>query len=432
MINLLYNLIIVIFDICILYYWNKLFFVKEKQIRIYLLLISMLVIAFIVNCRTNNSLILLLMTMIFSSILAYINSYKFSYSICISVIYCMANIFIEVLIGFLMISITNQTLSSVRFDPNNRLFGAILAKFVLFVLTNVTLYKLKKIAFKGIKRVIILLILPMISILIIYQTEYYFHTEKTTETILYNYIVIFGLIISNISIFILLENDVQYEQKALKLTYYNEIYHSMLNHYKTLELSDIETRRMRHDMCNTFIALSGMAKNNETNQIIYFCNQQTEKLQHISKLSIDVGHPSINAMLSSKYLLAQNNNIKLTYTIKLPDNLFIDVVDLCIILGNLLDNAIEACCKIDTTDTEARAIILKLETHNEYISLKLANTIPISHTKNFTSLKTDTLNHGFGMTNIRIIASSYNGHIDYVFSDYIFEIYVLLENRPNE
>ena len=89
---------------------------------------------------------------------------------------------------------------------------------------------------------------------------------------------------------------------------------------------------------------------------------------------------------------------------------FIDDMDICIIFGNALDNAIEACKKIE--NKSERYIHIKNVVLPEYMLLNISNSFSGEFkTENalFVTTKKDSENHGFGLKNIRSSVEKYGG-----------------------
>lgn len=99
-----------------------------------------------------------------------------------------------------------------------------------------------------------------------------------------------------------------------------------------------------------------------------------------------------------------------------------DDVDLCILLGNLLDNCIEAVEKVNN-----RFIELIIDKNNDVVFINLRNTFDLNSLKyengEYISSKTDGKNHGIGMKNIENIINKYNGNIVIDINEY-FNTYI--------
>ena len=100
---------------------------------------------------------------------------------------------------------------------------------------------------------------------------------------------------------------------------------------------------MRHDLKNAFAALSGYLNEGDIENARRFVEQKTEKL---GELVYNTGHPAVDAVVNAKRTRAVKEQIQFDAKITLPEKLYMDEMDLCIIIGNALDNALEACEKM--------------------------------------------------------------------------------------
>lgn len=99
----------------------------------------------------------------------------------------------------------------------------------------------------------------------------------------------------------------------------------------------------------------------------------------------------------------------------LPVGLGIEPVDICMIFGNALDNAIEACAK-----TEVKKISVSAIYDKNSLTCKITNTAPDEKTDGFKTTKKDSLNHGFGIENIKTALKKYNSVPEFRYENGIF------------
>lgn len=138
---------------------------------------------------------------------------------------------------------------------------------------------------------------------------------------------------------------------------------------------------------------------------------------------IDTGHPSIDSIIENKLNCCSDFNISTNLTYQYKDPITINEIEIAVILGNILDNAIEACQKITDTNKEIWGSIT-VDKRNIMINIK--NTAIDSN--NLKTSKTNKKEHGYGLKSISHIANKYNGYATFSFSDSIFTSYVILEN----
>ena len=118
---------------------------------------------------------------------------------------------------------------------------------------------------------------------------------------------------------------------------------------------------------------------------------------------VDTGNTAFDAIISTKKALAESKNIEFTIQIQIPEKLKVDAVDLCVIFGNSLDNAIEACEKLENQ----RMINVSAIYDDCQLICKITNTAALS-TTDLQTTKDDKENHGFGLENIKQALSKYN------------------------
>lgn len=109
-----------------------------------------------------------------------------------------------------------------------------------------------------------------------------------------------------------------------------------------------EMRGYKHDFHNHLQTLKSQLKNGDVERALAYINELDEKLITVDTL-LKTGNVSLDAILSAKIAQAKAENIAVTVKANIPDKLTISDVELSIVIGNLLDNAIEACCTIPDT-----------------------------------------------------------------------------------
>jgi len=168
----------------------------------------------------------------------------------------------------------------------------------------------------------------------------------------------------------------------------------------------------------------------------YLAQDQTiEANEYLSKLDTDLtsvdtvlktGNVMIDAILNSKISLAQSKKIAVDAKAIVPKTLSVQDVDLCVIIGNLLDNAIEACAKqLDETE---RFIRVYVGTHKDLLYISVSNSVTGQIQKSggrYFSTKASP-SHGFGLIRIDKISQKYNGFVNRQNEEGIFATEVML------
>ncbi len=191
-----------------------------------------------------------------------------------------------------------------------------------------------------------------------------------------------------------------------------------------------QTRRLRHDMKQYAAAMQVLIKNGKFSEAENLAEKQTENLSRIETL-INVENDFLNAILNYKLSYAKSKEIDVFCSIE-NDISGIEDIDLCNLIGNLLDNAILASEKCEP---ESRLIEIKISSIGSRLVMIVKNSIHNSVLKEnpeLKSTKTDSAEHGFGIKTIKYIAEKYNGKFDYYEEGLTFVSYVELHKEKTE
>ena len=170
------------------------------------------------------------------------------------------------------------------------------------------------------------------------------------------------------------------------------------NYYSTLLRKEEETRKYRHDMNNHILCLKEYAKKEQAIDTLQYIEILQERLDEIQKKVYFTGNDILDILLN--YHLQSLNNTDITVTGICKCKLEINNVDFCIVISNLLQNAVE---EILRQEDENRYIKVNVEQGKSFFRLEIRNSSKavFSKNKNFPeSLKEDKENHGMGLMNI--------------------------------
>ena len=108
----------------------------------------------------------------------------------------------------------------------------------------------------------------------------------------------------------------------------------------------LDMRRVRHDLKHHLIYLIQLIEHGETNKALDYMETLVDET--ITKEICNTENIVIDSLINSKNTLAEKNQIDFKFDIKVPINMLFDMADISVLLGNILDNAIESClnCKI--------------------------------------------------------------------------------------
>lgn len=183
-----------------------------------------------------------------------------------------------------------------------------------------------------------------------------------------------------------------------------------------------ETRRIRHDLKQVYAVLSTLLSENKVAEAEEYLSRNYSEIESMEIL-IDVGNDFINAILSSK--LNRAKALGITVRCCVDRSLKFDEADMCVLLGNMLDNAIEACEKC----AAPRFVELNIASREEQFLIEVANSVSenvLGENAVLSTTKPNAELHGFGTKSIRQIAEKYDGNVRYFQEGDIFTCEVLL------
>jgi len=184
----------------------------------------------------------------------------------------------------------------------------------------------------------------------------------------------------------------------------------------------MKMRGWRHDYHNHIQTLKAYRTLEQNLEIDDYLNKLDDDLISVDTV-FKTGNIMIDAILNSKISLAQNKKIEVDATAIVPKTLPVSEIDLCIILGNLLDNAMEASLKLGEKD---RIVRIYIDIFNEYLYISVTNAMSGKIDKSAGYISSKGENHGFGLISIDKIAKKYNGHINRQNEDGVFATEVML------
>lgn len=175
------------------------------------------------------------------------------------------------------------------------------------------------------------------------------------------------------------------------------------NIYKTM-------RGWRHDYHNHMQKIKAHLALGQINEVTEYLNRLEEDLDAID-IAVRTGHAGVDAILSSKLSVASDKDIKINCKAKVPEVLTVSDIDLCVIIGNLVDNSLESCEKIKETGRRFIRIYIGVFKEQLYISvMNSTNEKKRKPNHEFVSIKHG--NHGYGLRRIDNIVEKYNGFVN--------------------
>lgn len=254
--------------------------------------------------------------------------------------------------------------------------------------------------------------------------------DKNTDSLDHILILCVSLVLlfSNISLIrmisrIMKDNEIKSENRLIK-----EKMDMQYKYYLSLQESQETIKKIHHDINNHMICIKKMYGNNSaaseyiediSNQI-YSCNY-----------NFDSKNMVLDIILSEKKYICDKNKIDFLVDINFDKCNFMDMVDICSIFSNILDNAIEACNKIKDKD---KKITLKGTVVNNFFVVKCINTkendVLLSGDNIITDKKDKDL-HGIGINSVKSSVKKYDGSVEFKLEEDKFTVVICIPISKN-
>ena len=221
------------------------------------------------------------------------------------------------------------------------------------------------------------------------------------------------------------------------------LYHMMAENYRNLRENDIyrqqtsiyrnqlegimesqgRIRALRHDMKNHIMALQLLLQKKDLEEAHRYLGSMQDFMDNPSEYVV-TGNESVDGLLNYKLQRANEILDVVEARVNIPEKLMLHSFDLNVVLGNLLDNAMEAAVR---TEEKELKIAMKLEKGILFIHIRNScQGIADGRVERLETTKEDGPNHGIGLGNVRRIIEKYHGDMDLVCEDGCMETDIIM------
>jgi two-component system, LytTR family, sensor histidine kinase AgrC len=186
-----------------------------------------------------------------------------------------------------------------------------------------------------------------------------------------------------------------------------------------------QMRGWRHDYHNHIQTMKAYLALDQTIELDSYLGKLDSDLTSVDTI-LKTGNVMVDAILNSKISLAYSKSIKVNAKAIVPSILKVSEIDLCVIIGNLIDNATEACMK--QTNEAERFIRIYIGILKEQLYISISNSVGGEIKKigkRYISTK-NSASHGFGLMRIDKIVEKYSGFLNIQNEEGVFAIEIML------
>lgn len=268
------------------------------------------------------------------------------------------------------------------------------------------------------KRILLLLVIPLTGLtvllsMVLGDLRPYYFSALCCGCVLVADLSVFYLY------YMLAQNAIHIRQR--------DVYRQQTDHYRNqlevIEESQTRIRALRHDIKNHLLHLNMELQQGHFEAALDYLKDMEEEAENPVEY-VRCGNREIDSLLNYKLEKAKQVLAQVECRVSIPVELMPRSFDINVILGNLLDNAIEAA-----QGSERKWMKLVMQSEKGVLLINIANSCaepPRKRGKDFLSTKEEMGEHGIGLLNVRRMVERQNGNVEFAYADGVFTVEVLL------
>jgi len=217
-------------------------------------------------------------------------------------------------------------------------------------------------------------------------------------------------------------------ESTLKSALYSQEKEYYYTQCRLMQESVENTKAIRHDMQLHLATARDFIANDMSGEAKSYLSGLIANITH-NEIYSNTKNIAFDSIINYKLNNAMHENIRLDLRLLVPPKLSIDIADIVTIIGNLLDNALEAVSRV-----EDKAIKLDIEYSRDSLFIQIENTFDgvvryseeTDEDEKHILTRKGGCEHGYGLINIRKSIEKYNGHIDITHDERTFSVVILL------
>ena len=331
---------------------------------------------------------------------------------------------------FLATFATNQIYSNITKQITDSSYRVISAYFIEILFLTCAYIYIKRKKKEDVYRQVIAslpkkLYLLVIVMLMIASVFVMAATRDDAESVIQYFLLpsMIGLVISTVAV---VKISISETEKKANIDVLSRQVEGQIEYYEKINKIYGEFRSFRHDYKNHVLCLRGLIAANKKEEALEYM-ETMQDMSSLGKNKYNTGNVIIDSLLDDKSEKAEKVHTKLEFNGVVPTS-GISNADLCIIMANAIDNAIEACSK-DESEKE-KTIRAEADFKQGYFFFRAVNPmfeeVKFKGENKVITSKKDKEHHGFGVANIVRTAEKYDGNAEISTNDGEFMIYVQL------
>jgi len=233
-----------------------------------------------------------------------------------------------------------------------------------------------------------------------------------------------SIVVANVLVIILIEILIRQNEKSRLLILQKFQGETQQNHITQLANHLTEKRLMSHDFKHSLEMIHTLFSAGKDSELRSYLSELSDNKP--TQLTLDTGNVMVDAILTSKKAEAIGSNIDFTLNMDIPQGLPDLSAEICTLLGNALDNAIEACGR---SSEKHKFINIEIKATMTQFLCRIVNTIgtkPKPGGKFLETSKPDKINHGIGLRSMKQTCDNLGGNLSFEYNDTQFELQIYI------
>lgn len=382
---------------------------KEERKPVYIYLIAVAALAILINISNRiASITILNIVFILISIfaLSFIYNKNIKSNLMISVMLVLVFTVTEIVTLFTVTFLTGISVEEATTMESYRVLGIVLSKMFAFAILKVISLKHKDNRIFSMKTsywILFFTIFATSTLAIYLLFIFQYHSNAPS---IYNQQAVwgsFGLLYNTFFSLYLYENIARQAEIERNQELYKQQIRAQSKHLDEILITQKQVKKLRHDLINHNISIQAYFENQDYAAGLEYIKSMNKNAVFSDNM-IETGNVALDAIMNTKKGIALSKDIEFDTKIQIPENIFVDAIDICIIFGNALDNCIEAC---DRIENGPKKISVSIIYEDKSLICKIVNTAPKNNNKFLLTTKEDQANHGFGIGNIESALRKY-------------------------
>lgn len=405
------NIFIKVVEVILGYLFMRAMFDKNNRPKhiVIILLIFQITVTYLTNSYFGLGSQKGILFIIFSNVITY--KYIFNSDLLKIIFGNLAYIIVITFVELIFVSFTYML-----FGINqNQLVSSNLYTVIYFILTRTIVYLMIrfagniKIVQKNLKKIYVYELIMTLSINIffifmifsLFKNKDIVEASSSTIFTMTITIIIFTAMVINV-----INQIIKYSKKESEWLLLMREYERQQNYIESLDRLTYKLKAQRHDFNHHISCIYGLLDLNNIDEAKKYAKELLKDVQEVNNI-VNIENSTILAILNNNLTVAKEKDIEVDLNIDIPKELKVNSMDISIILGNSLSNAIEAC-----ENLKKKYIKLYMYMKGEYLIIKIKNSKKedvFIDENSYETTKIDKENHGFGLKNIKYIVDKYDG-----------------------